>query len=137
MRTKYFKRFAITTELVSIEELRPIAEMQARMSELVRYSPIQYLTDGYSFSMEEFGDIEIPFSDITWGEGVNAEHSFLHMKDGRILALPFGTHRLESLFGNSKKIALYANQSLCIPLYPINGKNQQKIVYIKKSTILH
>ena len=123
--------------MVSIDELRPIAEVQARMNELVRYSPIQYLTDGYSFSMEEFGDIEIPFSDITWGEGVNAEHSFLHMKDGRILALPFGTHRLESLFGNSKKIALYANQSLCIPLYPINGKNQQKIVYIKKSTILH
>lgn len=137
MRTKYFKRFTITTKLVSIDELRPIAEVQARMNELVRYSPIQYLTDGYSFSMEEFGDIEIPFSDITWGEGVNAEHSFLHMKDGRILALPFGTHRLESLFGNSKKIALYANQSLCIPLYPINGKNQQKIVYIKKSTILH
>lgn len=88
MDTKYFKRFSITTELVSIEELRPIAEMQARMDELVRFSPIQYLTDGYSFSVEEIGEMEIPFSDIVWGEGVDAEHSYLHMKDGRTLALP-------------------------------------------------
>ena len=36
MKTKYFKNFEITTELVSIEELRIVAEMQARMDELVR-----------------------------------------------------------------------------------------------------
>lgn len=49
MKTKYFKRFALTDRLVSIEELRHIAQMQARMDELVRYSPIQHLSDGYSF----------------------------------------------------------------------------------------
>ena len=54
MKTKYFKRFALTDRLVSIEELRHIAQMQARMDELVRYSPIQHLSDGYSFSMDEF-----------------------------------------------------------------------------------
>lgn len=131
MRTKYFKRFAITTELVSIEELRPIAEMQARLSELVRYSPIQYLTDGYSFSMEELGDIEIPFSDITWGEGVNAEHSFLHMKDGRILALPFGTHGLESLLGDSKKTRFTQISRYVFLSIPSIEKISKKIVYIK------
>lgn len=31
MKTKYFKRFALTDRLVSIEELRHIAQMQARM----------------------------------------------------------------------------------------------------------
>lgn len=43
MKTKYFKRFAITDNLVSIEELRSISQMQAQMDELVRYLPIQYL----------------------------------------------------------------------------------------------
>ena len=56
MDTKYFKRFSITTELVSIEELRPIAEMQARMDEMAKYSPIQHLSDGYNFSMDEVCD---------------------------------------------------------------------------------
>ena len=77
--------------------------MQAKMDELVRYRPIQYLTDGYDFSMEEAGDPEIHFSDILWGEGINAEHSCLHMKDGRIVALPFGTCGLEILFRESKE----------------------------------
>ena len=58
MKTKYFKRFALTDRLVSIEELRHIAQMQARMDELVRYSPIQHLSDGYSFSMDEVCDTE-------------------------------------------------------------------------------
>ena len=40
MKTKYFKRFALTDRLVSIEELRHIAQMQARMDELV--STAQY-----------------------------------------------------------------------------------------------
>ena len=104
MQTKYFKGFAITNELVSIEELRSIAQMQAKMDELVRYRPIQYLTDGYDFSMEEAGDPEIHFSDILWGEGIDAEHSCLHMKDGRTVALPFGTRGLEILFRESFKI---------------------------------
>ncbi len=131
MDTKYFKRFSITTELVSIEELRPIAEMQARMDELVRFSPIQYLTDGYSFSVEEIGEMEIPFSDIVWGEGVDAEHSYLHMKDGRTLALPFGTHGLESLLGNSNephftKISRYVFLSILSI-----EKVSKKVVYLK------
>ena len=62
MKTEYFKRFALTDRLVSIEELRHIAQMQARMDELVRYSPIQHLSDGYSFSMDEVCDTEISFS---------------------------------------------------------------------------
>ena len=103
MQTKYYKGFAITNELVSIEDLRSIAQMQAKMDELVRYRPIQYLTDGYDFSMEEAGDPEIHFSDILWGEGIDAEHSCLHMKDGRTVALPFGTRGLEILFRESKE----------------------------------
>lgn len=39
MKTKYFKRFALTDRLVSIEELRHIAQMQARMDELVKVQP--------------------------------------------------------------------------------------------------
>lgn len=103
METKYFKRFAIPTELVSIEELCYIAQMQARMNELVKYSPIQHLSDGYSFSMDEVCDTEISFSDIMWAEGVNAKHSLLHIKNGKTIALPFGTHGLEIFLRDSKE----------------------------------
>ena len=131
MQTKYFKGFAITNELVSIEELRSIAQMQAKMDELVRYRPIQYLTDGYDFSMEEAGDPEIHFSDILWGEGIDAEHSCLHMKDGRTVALPFGTRGLEILFRESKEkhftqISYYVFLSI-----PSIEKISRKAVYLK------
>lgn len=86
MKTKYFKRFVLTDRLVSIEELRHIAQMQARMDELVKYSPIQHLSDDYNFSMDEVCDTEISFSYILWTEGVNAEHSTLYMKNGETIA---------------------------------------------------
>lgn len=131
MDTKYFKRFSITTELVSIEELRPIAEMQARMDELAKYSPIQHLSDGYNFSMDEVCDTEILFSDIMWAEGVNAEHSSLHMKDGKTIALPFGTHGLETLLGDSKEPHfLKISRNVFIPVSMIE-KVSRKVVCLK------
>lgn len=131
MQTKYYKGFAITNELVSIEDLRSIAQMQAKMDELVRYRPIQYLTDGYDFSMEEAGDPEIHFSDILWGEGIDAEHSCLHMKDGRTVALPFGKRGLEILFRESKE-KLFTQISYYVFLsIPSIEKISRKAVYIK------
>lgn len=131
MQTKYYKGFAITNELVSIEDLRSIAQMQAKMDELVRYRPIQYLTDGYDFSMEEAGDPEIHFSDILWGEGIDAEHSCLHMKDGRTVALPFGTRGLEILFRESKE-KLFTQISYYVFLsIPSIEKISRKAVYLK------
>lgn len=135
MKTKYFKRFALTDRLVSIEELRHIAQMQARMDELVRYSPIQYLSDGYCFSMDEVCDTEIPFSDILWAEGVNAEHSFLHLKNGETIALPFGTHGLETFISDSKEPRfLKINRSVFLPVSMIE-KVSRKVVYLKGSDI--
>lgn len=131
MKTKYFKRFAIPTELVSIEELRYIAQMQARMDELVRYIPIQHLSDGYSFSIDEVCDTEISFSDIMWAEGVNAEHSFLHMKNGKTIALPFGTHGLEILLRDSKEPCfLKISRNVFIPVSMIENVSR-KVVYLK------
>ncbi len=131
METKYFKRFALTDRLVSIEELRHIAQMQARMDELVRYSPVQHLSDGYSFSMEEVCDTEISFSEILWAEGVNAEHSFLHMKNGETIALPFGTHGLETFLSDSKEPRfLKIRRSVFLPVSMIE-KVSRKIVYLK------
>lgn len=101
MKTKYFKRFAITNNLVSIEELSSIAQMQAQMDELVRYLPMPYLTDGHSFFMEEISDKEILFSDILWGESINAKRSVLHMKDGQTITIPSGAKFLKSLFYDS------------------------------------
>lgn len=131
MKTKYFKRFALTDRLVSIEELRHIAQMQALMDELVRYSPVQHLSDGYSFSMEEVCDTEISFSEILWAEGVNAEHSFLHMKNGETIALPFGTHGLETFLSDSKEPRfLKIRRSVFLPVSMIE-KVSRKIVYLK------
>lgn len=131
MKTKYFKRFAITDKLVSIEELRNIAQMQARMDDLVRYSPIQHLSDGYSFSMDEVCDTEISFSDILWAKGVNAEHSFLHMKNGKTIALPFGTHGLETLLRDSiEPHFLKISRNVFIPVSMIE-KVSRKVVYLK------
>lgn len=131
MKTRYFRRFTLTDKLVSIEELRHIAQMQARMDGLVRYSPVQHLSDGYSFSMDEICDTEISFSDILWAEGVNAEHSFLHMKNGETIALPFGTHGLETLLGNSKEPRfLKICRSVFLPVSMIE-KVSKKIVYLK------
>ena len=48
MQTKYCRGFAITNELVSIEDLRSIAQMQAKMDELVRYRPIEISPDTIS-----------------------------------------------------------------------------------------
>ena len=92
METKYFKQFALTDRLVSIEELRYIAQMQARMDKLVRCSPIEHLSDGYSFSMDEVCDTEISFSDFLLAEGFNSDHSSLHMNKGETLSLTFCTH---------------------------------------------
>ena len=131
MKTKYFKNFEITTELVSIEGLRIVAEMQARMDELVRYRPIQYLTDGYDFSIEEIGNAEISFSDITWGKGINMKHSILHLKDGRTLELPFGTHGLESLLtGSIEHLFTKIDRYTFLSISSIE-KNSKKIVYLK------
>lgn len=131
MKTKYFKRFALTDKLVSIEELRHIAQMQARMDELVRYSPVQYLSDGYCFSMEEVCNAEISFSDILWAEGVNAEHSFLHMKNEKTISLPFGTHGLETLLSDSKEPCfLKISRSVFLPMSMIE-KVSRKVVYLK------
>ena len=135
MKTKYFKRFALTYRLVSIEELRHIAQMQARMDELVRYSPIQHLSDGYSFSMDEVCDTEISFSDILWAEGINAEHSSLHMKNGETIALPFGTHGLEILLSDSKEPRfLKISRDVFLPVSMIK-KVSRKVVYLKGCNI--
>ena len=135
MKTKYFKRFALTDRLVSIEELRHIAQMQARMDELVRYSPIQHLSDGYSFSMDEVCDTEISFSDILWAEGINAEHSSLHMKNGETIALPFGTHGLEILLSDSKEPRfLKISRDVFLPVSMIK-KVSRKVVYLKGCNI--
>lgn len=131
METKYFKRFAITNELVSIEELRNIAQMQVQMDDLVRYRPIQYLTDGYDFLIDEVGDTKISFSEILWAEGVNAEHSFLHLKNGKAIALPFGAHGLETLLGDSKELRfLRINRNTFIPV-PMIEKVSKRAVYLK------
>ena len=132
MKTKYFKRFAITDKLVSIEELRNIAQMQARMDDLVRYRPIQYLTDGYDFLIDEVGDTKISFSEILWAEGVNAEHSFLHLKNGKAIALPFGAHGLETLLRDSEKLRFVRiTRNTFIPVSMIE-KVSKKVVYLKE-----
>lgn len=131
METKYFKRFAITNELVSIEELRPIAQMQAKMDDLVRHRPIEYLTDGYNFLIEEVGDTEIPFSDILWGEGTDAEHSSLHMKNGRTLTLPFGRRGLETLLGESEEPLFTQISHKVFLSMPSIEKVSKKAVYLK------
>lgn len=114
-----------------MEELRTIAQKQARMDELVRYSPIQHLSDGYSFSMDEICDTEISFSDIMWAEGVNAKHSFLQMKNGKTIALPFGTHGLETLLRDSKEPHfLKISRNVFIPVSMIE-KVSRKVVYLK------
>lgn len=131
MKTKYFKRFTLTDRLVSIKELRHIAQIQVRMEELVRYSPVQHLSDGYSFSMEEVCDTEISFSDILWAEGINAVHSSLHMKNGETIALPFGTHGLETLLSDSKEPRfLKISRGVFLPVSMIE-KVSKKVVYLK------
>lgn len=131
MKTKYFKQFAITDKLISVEELRTTAQMQARMDELVRYCPIQHLSDGYSFSMDEVCNTEISFSDVMWAEGVNARQSFLHMKNGKTMALPFGTHGLETLLNDSKEPRfLKISRNVFIPVSMIE-KVSRKVVYLK------
>lgn len=131
MKTKYFKQFAITEKLISVEELRTTAQKQARMDELVRYCPIQHLSDGYSFSMDEICDTEISFSDIMWAEGVNAGHSSLHMKNGKTMALPFGSHGLETLLRDSREPHfLKISRNVFIPVSMIE-KVSRKIVYLK------
>ena len=130
MRTKYFKRFAITNELMSIEKLRDIAQMQARMEGLVNYGSIQYLSDGHYFSMEEVCDTEISYSDIMWAEGVNAEHSILHMKNGETIALPFGAHGLENILFDSKIRFLKITRNVFITASMIE-KVSRRVVYLK------
>lgn len=131
MKTRYFKRFTLTDRLVSIKELRHIAQMQARMEELIRYSPVQHLSDGYSFSMDEVCDTEISFSDILWAEGVNAKHSSLHMKNEETIALPFGTHGLETLLSDSQEPRfLKISRGVFLPVSMIE-KVSKKVVYLK------
>lgn len=134
MNTKYFKRFAITNELVSIDELRTIAQKQAQMDELVRYYPIQYLTDGCDFSMEEVCDTEIFYSDILWGEGIDAGHSSLHMKNGRTLMLPLGTRGLKFLLDESNLHFTQINYYNFLSLSSIE-KVSRKVVYLKECNI--
>lgn len=130
MRSKYLKRFALTNELLSIEKLRDIAQMQARMEGLVNYGSIQYLSDGYYFSMEEIGDKEISYSDIMWAEGVNAEHSILHMKNGETIALPFGARGLDLIFYDSKIHFLKITRNVFITASMIE-KVSRRVVYLK------
>ena len=51
--------------------------------------------------MEEVNDKEFLFSDILWGESINAKCSVLHMKDGQTITLPSDAKFLESLFYDS------------------------------------
>lgn len=91
-----FKKFRITDEMVSIEELRSILHEQAKMERLLKYDPIPFLTDGITFLIAKICNTEIHYSDILWAEGIDAKHSLLHMKNGQAYMLPFGPEGLAS-----------------------------------------
>lgn len=103
----------------------------ASTNELVKYSPILHLSDGYSFSKDEVCDTGILFSDIMWPEGVNAKHSLLHIKNGKTIALPFGTHGLEIILRDSKEAHfLKISRNMFIPVSMIE-KVSRKVVCLK------
>ena len=74
-------------------------------------------------------------SDILWAEGINAEHSSLHMKNGETIALPFGTHGLEILLSDSKEPRfLKISRDVFLPVSMIK-KVSRKVVYLKGCNI--
>lgn len=89
-----------------MEELRNIAQKQAQMQELVRFNPIQHLSDGHLFLMDEISNRAIPHTDILWAEGVDANHSFLYMKDGQIFTLSFSVDGLSKFLLEANKLGL-------------------------------
>lgn len=89
-----FRKFEITDEMVSIEELRSILQEQDKMEKLLKHDPIPFLTDGITFSVTEICDTEIHYSDILWAEGTDTKRSLLHMKDGQTYTLPFDKNGL-------------------------------------------
>lgn len=131
MKTKYFKQFAITEKQVSVEELRTIAQKQARMHELVRFSPIQHLSDGHFFLMDEISNMAIPYTDILWAEGIDSAHSFLHMKDGQTFTAPFSADGLfKFLLGANNLELIQISYRVFVSLDSIE-KISRKELYIK------
>lgn len=133
MEKKYLKRFSITDEVVSMEELRTIFKMQR----LIRYSPTPYFTDGVTFLMDKICETELHYSDILWAESINPNQSVLHMKNGQNFTAPFGVKGLSRFLYGAKETLFFVQISRFVFVSITNvEKVNRKMLYLKNNVPL-
>lgn len=131
MELKNWKRFSLTDTIVTVEELSSIVKADARMIYLLRRSPMFYLTDRYSFLIKEICDKKISYSDISWAEGINANQSRIHLKDGRVFDLPFGNSGLSKFLHESIGVEFTQIGQYDYITYDAIEKLSRNVVYVK------